>query len=124
MVTAGGSASFSKEGTSDGMGPERRANTRFLAKDVHPKAAALRGDIREIEIIPLGEMLSLRAREDLGDVPLEFRHPQLTEFDGQEIAVHAKHRRYADGQVHVRAALLRPQLQERVNTRQSLTSML
>ena len=38
---------------------------------------------------------------------------------GIEIAVHAQHRRHADGQVHIGAALLRAELQERVDTRHS-----
>ena len=35
--------------------------------------------------------------------------------------MHAQHRRHADGQVHVGAALLRAELQERVDARQVAT---
>ena len=37
---------------------------------------------------------------------------------GMQIAMHAQHRRDADGQMDVRAALLRAEFQERVDARQ------
>jgi hypothetical protein len=57
--------------------------------------------------------------ENLGDVPFELARAQITEFDGEEVPMHPEHRRDTDGQMDVRAALLRTQLQKRVYTRQS-----
>ena len=62
-------------------------------------------------------MLLLVRRQDLGDVAFELGVAQLAELDRHEIAVHAQHRRYADGQMDIRAALLGAELQERINAR-------
>ena len=66
----------------------------------------------------LREQLRLRPRQDLGDVALQLGRAHVPEFDRQQIPVHAQHGWDADGQVHVRAPLLRAKLQKRVDTRQ------
>jgi hypothetical protein len=102
----GGSASFSRVGTSDG---------------IDSKSAPLGGHVGEVEVVPFGELLPLRAGQDLTDIAVELGHSQVAEFDRQEIAMHAQHGRHADGEVHVGAALLRAKLKERVDTRQGDT---
>ena len=62
-------------------------------------------------------------RQDLGDIALELRGAQVTELDRQQVALHAQHRRHPDGKMHVRAALLRAQLEKRVYTRQVVSAM-
>ena len=92
------------------------ADAGFLAVHVDAKAAAVGGDVREVEVMPLAQVLQLRLGQDLRDVALELRVAQVAKLDRQQIAVHAQHRRHADGQMQVRAALRRAQLEERVDS--------
>ena len=101
-----------------GNGAERGADARFLAEHVDAEAAAFGGHVREVEVVALARNIGLVAGEDLGDVALELPAPQVAELDGQQVAMHPQHRRNADGQMHVRASLLRAELQERVDARQ------
>src|SRR5580698_2085852 len=110
LVTIGGSASFSSVGTAAGV----------LAEHIDAEAPALGGHVGEVQVLPLVELLVLRARQDLGDVALKLGVPEVTELDRQQVPVHAQHRGHADGQMHVRAALLRAQFQKRVNARQAI----
>ncbi len=86
-------------------GAKCRADAGLLAKHVDAEAAAVRRHVREIDVVAVAQMLQLVLRQHLGDVALEFRLAQIAEFDGHQIAVHAQHRRHADGQMQVRATL-------------------
>ena len=103
-------------------GAEGGAHAGVLAIDVDAKAATLGGHVGEVQVAALGEMLVLRVGQNLGDVTFQLPRPQLTELDRQQIAVHAQHGRHAHRQVHVRAPLLRAELQKRVDARQATPS--
>jgi hypothetical protein len=83
-----------------GNGAKCRTDAGFLAEHVGAKAAALGGDVGEIEVVTFAQ----RA------VALQFRVGQIAELDGNQIAVHAHHGRHADRQVQVGAALRHRQL--------------
>ena len=102
-----------------GDGAEGGADAGVLAIDVDPKAPPLAGYVGEVQVVALGEMLVLRAGEDLRYVALELRRAHVAELDRQQIAVHAQHGGHADRQVHVRAPLLCAELQKRVDARQA-----
>ena len=89
--------------------------TGFLAVHVDAEAAAVGRDIGEVEVVALAEEFVLVLGEDLGEVAFELRVADVAELDGHEIAVHAQHGRHTDGEVHVGAALLHAELQERVD---------
>ena len=65
--------------------------------------------------------LALRVAQDLVDVAFELGVAEVAELDRHEVAVQAQHRRHADGEVDVGAALREAQLQERVDTCHGVT---
>ena len=119
MVTIGRQRQLLERRHFGGDGAEGGADAGVLAVDVDAKAPALGGHIGEVQIAAVGEMLGLGARQDLGDIAFQLHRPQVAELDGQQIAMHAQHRRDAHRQVHVRAALLHAEFQERVDARHS-----
>ena len=62
------------------------------------------------------EALLLRGAQDLVDVALELGVAEVAELDRHQVAVQPQHRRHADGEVDVGAALREAELQERVDT--------
>ncbi len=98
------------------MDAERRADAGFLAEHVDPKAAALGRYVGEVQIVAFAQDLQLRLGQHLGDVALELGLAQIAEFDGHQIAVHSQHRRHADRQMQIRAALGDTQLEEGVDS--------
>ena len=64
---------------------------------------------------PCAEPLALRLGQDLGDVAFELGVAQVAELDRHQVAVHAQHRRHADGEMDVGAALREAELQECVD---------
>ena len=97
-------------------GAKRRADAGLLAKHIDAEAAAVGRDVGEIEVVALAQHLELRLGQHLGDIGLEFRVAQIAELDRHQVPVHAQHRRHADGQVQVRAALCDAELEERVDS--------
>ena len=97
--------------------PKYGAHPGYLAEHVDAKAPAFLGDIGEVEVVPGAKALDLLRRENFPHIALEFRVRQLAELDGQQVAVHAQHRRHPHGEVHVRAALCQAQLQKCVDSR-------
>ena len=95
---------------------KRGADAGLLAEHIDAKAAALGGYIGEVEIVALAQHLDLRLGQNLRDVALELGLAQIAELDRHQVAVHAQHRRHADRQVQIRAALGHPQLEERVDS--------
>jgi hypothetical protein len=89
---------------------EGGADARLLAEHVDAKTPALTRHVREVQIAPLGEIIRLGFRQNLGDVALKLHGTQIAELDRHQIAVHAQHRRHAHREVNVGAALLRAQL--------------
>ena len=101
--------------------PERCADSCRLVKHVDAKAPAVAADVREVDVVFLPEALALRVGQDLVDVTLELGVSQVAELDRHEVAVQPQHRRHADGEVNVRAALREPQLQECVDACHAFT---
>ena len=99
-----------------GNGAKRGADAGLLAKYIDAKAAAFGRHVGEIEVVALAQVLQLRLGQHLGDVGLEFRLAQVAKLDRHQIAVHAQHRRHADRQVQIGAALGHAQLEERVDS--------
>src|SRR5580658_7307180 len=103
-----------------GDGTEGGSDPGFLAGDVDTEAPALGRYVREVQVVTLVKLLILVAGEDLADVALKFRHAQVAELDRQQVAVHAQHGRNTHREVHIRATLLRAELQERINACQAV----
>jgi hypothetical protein len=99
-----------------GDGPKHRADAGFLAEHIGAKAPAVGRYVGEIQIVAEAQIRDLHLRQHLVDVGLEFRFTEVAELDRHEIAMHAQHRRNADGEVQVRAALRRAELEERVDS--------
>ncbi len=95
---------------------EHGPDARILAEHVDAEPVAFLGDVREVDVVALAELLLVRRCQDLGDVALELGLGEVAELDRQQLAVHAQHRRHADRQVHVRAALRGAELQECVDS--------
>ena len=72
-MTIGGSCELLERRHFGRDGAEDRADAGVLAEHVDAKPAALARHIGEVEVVALGEVLGLGAREDLGDVALELR---------------------------------------------------
>ncbi len=92
------------------------ADAGFLAEYIDPEAPAFRRYVGEVDVVAFAQLLQLVLGQHLGNVAFELGLTQIAEFDGHEIAVHAQHRRHADRQMQVRAALRHAQLQERVDS--------
>ena len=88
------------------------ADAGVLAKEIDPEASAFLADVGEIEVAARIEEILLRIAEDFHDVAFQLGIRQLPELDWHQVAVHAQHRRHADGEVDVRAALGEAQFQE------------
>ena len=97
-----------------------------IARNVAPRPVSLRNTLtrkrppsadtyEKSRSLPLPKYSCWFLREDLGEIALELRVADVAELDRHEVAVHAQHGRHADGQVHVGAALLHAELQERVD---------
>ncbi len=95
--------------------PEDGAHARGLAEYVDAEATALVADVREVEIVTCVQTLLLFVRQDFEQIGFEFGIAQLAELDRAQVAVHAQHRRHADRQVDVGAALREPEFQECVD---------
>ena len=96
--------------------PECGADAGLLAEYVDAKPPAFGGHVGEVQVVPLAQRLHLRLGEHLGDVALELGLAQVAEFDRHQIAVHPQHRRHADRQVQIGAALGDTQLEEGVDS--------
>jgi hypothetical protein len=62
-------------------------------EDVDAEAAAVGGDVREIDVVAAAEHVLMSPAHDFLHVALELRLAQVAEFDRHEIAMHAQHRR-------------------------------
>src|SRR5690606_15556165 len=60
--------------------------------------------------------LPLAFGQDLVDVAFELRFAEVAELDRHQVAVQTQHRRNADREVHVGAALRQAELQERIDS--------
>ena len=91
---------------------EGGADARLLAKHVDAETAGVLGYVGHVDVAPAAEALLLGGGEDFADVGLELGGAEVAELDRHEIAMQAEHRRHADGEVHVGAALGQAELQE------------
>ena len=66
--------------------------------------------------MPVAQHFDLRRSQNLGDIALELGVAEVAEFDRHQIAEHAQHRRHADRQVQIGAALRHAQFEERVDS--------
>ena len=92
--------------------PKYGADASVLVEQVDAKSATFLGDIREVQVPTIVENILLRVAQDLHDVTFELGVGQFPELDRHQVAVHAKHRRYAHGQVDVGTALGEAEFQE------------
>ncbi len=99
-----------------GYVPKYRAVAGLFAENVDPEAAAFRCDIGEVQIASCVESFLLVLRQDLEHVSFEFGIRQLPELNWHQVAIHAQHRRHADGEMHIRAALGETEFEKCVDT--------
>ena len=81
--------------------PEDRADARNLAKDVDAESTAFLADVGKIEVVTLLEAVDLLLGQNFADIGLELIVGELAKLDRHQVAVHAQHRRYADGEVYI-----------------------
>ena len=95
--------------------PKNRPITGGFTKYVDAKSAAICADVGKVDVVAGVQFLLLILGQNFEHVTFELGVRQLAKFDRHQVAIHAQHRRHADGQVHVGTALCEAEFQERIN---------